>query len=118
MRRGSDWFMQIFRVEDQVSGKDWIFDKKEILGTKMSDILKVEANGTVSVKENVNFSLAQSKNLQEFVSELPKALPNVRGGALSDFLKARPNISVGEYIARVAKAVPQGTRIGLYTTTN
>lgn len=117
MRRGSDWFMQIFRVEDQVSGKDWIFDKKEILGTKMSDILKVEANGTVSVKENVNFSLAQSKNLQEFTSELPKAFPGGRA-ALGDFLRARPNISVGEYIARVAKVVPQGTRIGLYTTTN
>lgn len=117
MRRGSDWFMQIFRVEDQVSGKDWIFDKKEILGTKMSDILRVEANGTVSVKENVNFNLAQSKNLQEFVSELPKVFPGGKA-ALSDFLRARPNISVGEYIARVAKAVPQGTRIGLYTTTN
>lgn len=117
MRRGSDWFMQIFRVDDQVSGKDWISDKKEILGTKMSDILKVESNGSVSVKENTNFNLAQSKNLQEFTSQLPKVFPGGRA-ALSDFMNARPNISVGEYIARVAKVVPQGTRIGLYTTTN
>ena len=115
MRRGSDWFMQIFRVDDQ--NNDWIFNKKEILSTKMTDILKIENNDMVSVVENSHFDPAQSKNLQEFTSELPKVFPGGKA-ALSDFFRARPNISVGEYLARVAKVVPQGTRIGLYTTTN
>ncbi len=117
MRRGSDWFMQIFRVDDQASGKDWVFDKREILSTKMSDILRVESNGTVSLVENTRFNSTQSKNLQEFVSQLPKTFPGGKA-SLGDFFRARPDISVGEYLARVAKVVPQGTRIGLYTTTN
>ncbi len=120
MRRGSDWFMQIFRVDDQSLGganKDWVFDKKEILSTKMTDVLRVGGNGSVSISPDSHLSFEQSKNLQEFATSLPKAFPGGQA-ALGDFLKARPNISVGEYLARVAKVVPQGTRIGLYTTTN
>lgn len=120
MRRGSDWYMQIFRMDDQMNGKDWVFDKegvKGIMGTKISDILKVESNGSVSVVENSNLNPAQSENFRKFVSELPKIYPDDKV-SLSDFFRAKPDISVSEYLARMAKHVPQGTRIGLYTTTN
>ncbi|MGB5018895.1 MAG: hypothetical protein WBO66_04130, partial [Candidatus Moraniibacteriota bacterium] len=112
--RLNDWYMQIFRTESSTGGKDWVFDKKSILKTKLTDIVRVSDGKMIFAP---GFDAQQVKNFKEFSDALPKEFPKGQV-TLAEFVKAKPDITVNEYLARVAQNVKPGTRIGLYTTTN
>lgn len=110
--RMDDWYMQIFRVDDRIGGKDWVFDRKEILGTKVSDIVhKVNGNFIYAP----GFDAEQVKSFKAFTDAVGAYKSGFR---ISEFVKANPDITVDEYLQKVAVLIPKGTRLGLYTTTN
>lgn len=114
--RADDWFMQMFRVENANAGQDWIFDRDKIGATKLRDMVSdadLYRRGEFS-GYRTGLSQEQMKNFAEFSGGIWKVIGREN---VVEMMKAKPDMTVTEYLQRVAPLVKQGQRIGLYTTT-
>lgn len=119
--RVNDWFSQIFRVDGEMpgSGRDWVFDREKLANTKISDMIrdavlyqKGEASGF-----RTNLSAEQLKNFAQFFQNAGTGIGDQKAmaGIIYDTMRNK-DMTVMDYLEKVAPIAKQGQRFGLFTT--
>lgn len=115
--RVNDWYMQIFRVENPALGQDWIVDKKEMGAIKLMDVFK-----DAKLYQSGSFTGYKTGLSPEQVKNFTQFFQGVEDNKIvfdrMAFLREHPNVTVMDYLKKIATLVTPGQRLGLYTTTH
>lgn len=113
--RVDGWFGQIFQLEDVRAGQTLMLDNDKIGSIRLMDAVKdadLYRRGELS-GYRTGLSADQLKNFAEFSNTTSKTIGKER---IFEMLRAKPNMTVTEYLQRVAPLVRHGQHIGPYIT--
>ncbi len=120
--RVDSWFDQIFRAENEMlgSGRDWVVDRERISKISIRDMMRDAAlygRGAVS-GYRTGLSVEQIKNFIQFFKEVGDGVKDQ--DAMTEIIYATvvpgKDMTVAEYLERVAPLVKKSQHLGPFTT--
>jgi hypothetical protein len=120
--RVDGWFSQIFRADGEMldSGHDWVFDREKLgkIGIRdmMRDAMLYDQGATSGYRTGL--SAEQLKNFAGFFQNAYTNMDDQKALAMINMDTMRPgrNMTVMEYLKKVAPLAKRGQRFGLFTT--
>lgn len=118
--RMDGWFDQIFRVDGEMpgSGHDWVIDRERLGNISIRDMMHdavMYQRGEVS-GYRTGLSVEQLKNFAQFFQGAGTGVEDQKEMAKIIYATMREEMTVAEYLEKVAPLAKQGQRFGLFTT--